>query len=194
MVFVFVIALFLVGLRESANRFGFIPLEWSAGGWLQNPVAAILSPLASQFLPTDFVSLAFNGLFLLVAGRFVEKAIGPVGLGVIFVAGAYGGALARLLLTPGSPLASAGATAALFAVVGAYLMLYGVPRGIPIAQHQTRLVQIAALAGIWFAIQLAFMLAASSLEFSVSIIEPLGGLLAGVALAKPIMRWRYRKA
>ena len=58
----------------------------------------------------DFFSLIFNWIFLLIAGRYVEKAIGPIGLGVVFVAGAYGGALARLILTPGSPLASAGAT------------------------------------------------------------------------------------
>lgn len=192
--FVFVFALFVLGVSEAANRFGFIPLEFSAGGWLQSPVLALLSPLASQFLPAGFVLLLFNGLFLLIAGRFVEKAIGPVGLGLVFAAGAYGGALTRLLLTPGSPVASAGSTPALFAVIGAYLMLYGVPRGIPIAQRQRRIVQIAALAGIWVAIQLLFMLAASSLEFSVSLIEPLGGLIAGVALAQPIMRWRYRKA
>jgi membrane associated rhomboid family serine protease len=73
-------------------------------------------------------------------------------------------------------------------------MLYGVPRGIPIAQRQSKLVQIAAIAGIWLALQLAFMLAAGQFELSVSIIEPLGGLLAGVAIAQPLMRWRYRKA
>ena len=194
MLFVFVLALFVLGLQEAANRFGFIPLEWSAGGWLQNPTQAVLSPLASQFLPTDFFSLIFNGIFLLIAGRYVEKALGPVGLGVVFAAGAYGGALARLLLTSGSSLASAGATPAVFAVIGAYLMLYGVPRGIPIAQRQTRLVQIAALAGVWLALQLAFMLAAGQFELSVSIVEPMGGLIAGVAIAQPLMRWRYRKA
>ncbi|WP_182466809.1 rhomboid family intramembrane serine protease [Sphingomonas gilva] len=192
--FVFLFALFALGLQEAANRFGFIPLEFSSGAWVQSPVRALLTPLASQFLPTGIIVLVFNGLFLLLAGRFVEKAIGPAGLGAVFVAGVYGGALARLLLTPGSPIASAGSTPALFAVVGAYLMLYGVPRGIPIAQRQRRIVQIAALAGIWVAIQLLFMLAASSLEFSVSVIEPLGGLIAGVALARPLVRWRYRNA
>ena len=71
--FVFILALFVLGLREAANRFGFVPLEWPAGGWLQNPVAAVLSPLASQFLPIDFFSLIFNGIFLLIAGRYRRK-------------------------------------------------------------------------------------------------------------------------
>lgn len=181
-------------MREAANQFGFIPLEWSGGGWAQNPVRAIASPLASQFLAQDVLSLLLNGIFLLIAGRYVENALGPGGLAAVFVFGAYGGAVVRLLLTPSSSLASAGSTPAVFAVIGAYLMLYGVPRGIPIAQRQPRLVQIAAIAGIWLALQLLFMLAAGQFELSVSLVEPIGGLIAGVAIARPIMRWRYRKA
>lgn len=182
------------GLDAAAIWFGFTPGDFLAGGWNNDPIRSWLSPLASAFLARDFVSAIFNLIFLLIAGRYVEKAVRPLGLGLIFVAGAYGGALARLILTPGSALASAGLDAPLFAVIGAYFMLYGVPDAIPIARHHNRLTQIAILAGIWMAVQIAFAVLAQSFAVSVTIVEPIGGLLAGMALAKPMLAWAYRKA
>ncbi|MES2988268.1 MAG: rhomboid family intramembrane serine protease, partial [Pseudomonadota bacterium] len=133
-----------------------------------------LSPLASAFLPYDVVSAVFNGVLLLIAGRFVEKSVGPVGLGLLFVAGAYGGALARLALTFSSPMPSGGVTPSLFAIVGAYLMLYGVPQALPVPRHLSRWVQIGALALLWLVVQALFAVAAQSFEVSVSIVDPLG--------------------
>ncbi len=174
--------------------FGFIPRDFVASGWRDDPVRSWLSPLASAFLARDFVSATFNLIFLLIAGRYVEKALRPVGLGILLLAGAYAGALARLVLTPGSLLPSAGLEPAVFAVIGAYFMLYGVPGAIPIGHGKSRWVQIAMLAGVWLGIQLVFSLIAQSFELSVSIIEPLGGLAAGVALARPLLKWQYRRA
>lgn len=183
-----------IGLGQAAILYGFIPLDFLDGGWSDDPVRSWLSPLAAAFIARDVISAVFNLVFLLIAGRYVEKAVGPIGLGVVFVAGAYGGALARLILTPGSPIPSAGLDAALFAVIGAYFMLYGVPSAIPIARHHNRLTQVAILAGIWLAIQIAFAVVAQSFAVSVTIVEPIGGLIAGVALAKPLLAWNYRKA
>ena len=184
-----------IGLEAAAILYGFIPESFLAGGgWRDDPIRSWLSPLASAFLSRDFLSAIFNIIFLLIAGRYVEKAIRPVGLGLIFVAGAYGGALARLILTSGSPIPSAGLDAPVFAVIGAYFMLYGVPAAIPIARHHNRLTQIAILAAVWMAIQIAFAVIAQSFAVSVTIVEPIGGLIAGVALARPMLAWAYRKA
>ncbi|MES2055757.1 MAG: rhomboid family intramembrane serine protease [Pseudomonadota bacterium] len=188
------LALAVVGLAAASVQFGFIPQDFLASGWRDDPVRSWLSPLASVFLARDFISATFNLIFLLIAGRFVEKALRPVGLGIIFVAGAYAGALARLVLTPGSILPSAGLEPSVFAIIGAYFMLYGVPNAIPIGHGKSRWIQIAMLAGVWLAIQVAFSIVAQSFELSVSIIEPLGGLAAGVALARPLLKWQYRRA
>ncbi|MGH6617782.1 rhomboid family intramembrane serine protease [Sphingomonas sp.] len=184
----------MVGLAEASITYGFIPQNFVTGGWRDDPVRSWLSPLASAFLARDFLSATFNLIFLLIAGRYVEKALRPVGLGILFVAGAYAGALARLVLTPGSMMPSAGLDPAVFAIIGAYFMLYGVPRAIPIGHGQSRGVQIAMLAGVWLGIQVVFSLLARSFELSVTIIEPLGGLAAGVALARPLLKWQYRRA
>ena len=44
------------------------------------------------------------------------------------------------------------------------------------------------------AIQIAFAIVGGGFELSVTIVEPLGGLAAGVALARPLLAWAYRKA
>ena len=191
--FTVLLATAVVGLDAAAFLFGFTPRIFLAGGWRDQPLSW-LSPLASAFLARDFLSAAFNLVFLLIAGRFVEKALRPVGLGLIFVAGAYGGALARLVLTPGSLMPSAGADAAVFAVIGAYFMLYGVPHAIPVSRAYSRSAQVGILAAIWMAFQIVFAIIAGGFEVSVTIVEPLGGLAAGVALARPILAWSYRKA
>jgi membrane associated rhomboid family serine protease len=193
-VFFVLLASAVVGLGAAAYLFGFAPEPFLAGGWRDDALRWWLSPLASAFLARDFVSAIFNLIFLLIAGRFVEKALRPLGLGVIFVAGAYGGALARLIFTPGSGIPSAGDDAAVFAVIGAYFMLYGVPRAITFLQGHGRVAQIGILAACWLAFQIIFAIVGQSFELSVTIIEPLGGLAAGVALARPLLAWGYRKA
>lgn len=193
-VFAAILLLALGGWQSVAMRFGFLPVDFLNGAWSDDPLRSWLSPFASIFIPRDILSLVFDLVFVLIAGRFVEKALGPVGLGVLVLAGAYGSAAGRLLLTPGSPIPGAALDPVMFAIIGAYFMLYGLPRAFPIGAGQTRPVQIAMLAGIWFGIQLVFSLIGGQFEFSVTYVEPLCGLVAGVALARPLLRWNYRRA
>jgi membrane associated rhomboid family serine protease len=182
----------LPAVRDAAYGYSFSPLLFLSGGWRALPMIW-LSPLVSQFLLGSITMAIFNAAFMLIVGRFVEKALGGVGLIVTFVAGAYGGAIARTVLTPGSMTPTAGIDAGFFATVGAYLMLYGVPNGLGVARGYSRPVQILGLALLWAAIQGVFMLV-GPFEISVSLIDPLGGLLIGALIAQPLLRWRYRKA
>ena len=162
--------------------------------WQEGVPAVAVTPLVSQLAQIGLFGAAFDVIFLLVTGRYVEQALGGIGVVATFVAGAYGGALARLLLTPGSGVPGLAGSGSLFALIGAYLMLYGIPRGLPFNLRGSRPVQIAALALIWAVVQLVFMLIAAGGDLSVSIVEPLGGLAAGAALARPLLAWRYRGA
>ena len=38
------------------------------------------------------------------------------------------------------------------------------------------------------------MLASGGFELSLNVINPLGGLIVGMLVARPLLRWRYRKA
>lgn len=162
-------------------------------GWAVDPLRVALSPLVSQAAQTGLFAAAFDAILLLAAGRYVERVLGPIGVVLVFVAGAYGGALARLVLTPGSIVPGLDANGALFAEAGAYLMLYGIPRGLPARLGQSRIGQVAGLAAVWASIQLAFLLAAGG-DWSTAVVEPLGGLAAGVALARPLLGWKWRGA
>jgi len=179
-------------LRAAAFGYGFSPAAFLGGGW-RDPLA-YAGPLVSQFLLGGIANTLFNAVLLLIAGRYAEKALGGWGLLAVFGAGAYAGAIARLALTAQSILVTDGVSAALFAIVGATLMLYGVPASIPINHNYSRVLQILALAAIWAVIQVAFMLSAGVFEVSVSLINPLAGLLAGVLIGLPLLAWRYRKA
>jgi membrane associated rhomboid family serine protease len=178
----------------AAMPYGFMPLDIVAGEWQTSPVRAVLSPLVSQFLLSSIAAALFNTIFVLIAGRYVERSIGPVGLIATFVAGAYGGAAARLALTPNSFLVTADASAGLFALVGAYFTLYGVPHVLPVPRQYGRVAQVAALAAFWIVIQTVFMLGSGMVELSLSLINPLGGLIAGMLVARPLLRLRYRSA
>jgi membrane associated rhomboid family serine protease len=184
----------VLGLQKAAATFGFLPLEFSTGAWRSDALRFWFSPLASAFIPADPISAIFNLIFLLIAGRYVERAVGPLGLATIFLVACYAGALGRLLFTPQSPIPSAGLDSALFGVIGSYFMLYGVPDSLPISRRFGRVGQIAILALIWIGIQLVFALTAGSFDPSTAMVAPVFGLVAGIALAKPMLAWRYRGA
>ncbi len=163
-------------------------------GWRDAPIVALLSPLVSQGAQLGVFAAAFDAVLLLIAGRYVERVLGGVGLAMLFVVGAYGGALARLLLTPGSATPGFSGSGALFAIVGGYLMLYGIPRTLPITITGSRFKQVAALALLWAVVQGVFALASGALDMSVMLVEPLGGLAAGVAASRPLLAWKWRGA
>lgn len=192
--FVALFVIFAIGSRQALGQFGFVPVDFLGGGWRAYPLLSFASPLSSAFIPPNLLDVVFNGVFLLIAGRFVERAIGGAGLGAVFLVGIYAGAAARLLLTPGSGMVSAGLSTGLFAVIGAYLMLYGVPQALPVPRHLPRSLQIAILAGYWLVVQLVFSMVGGGLEISASIVGPIGGLIAGMLLARPLLAWHYRRA
>ena len=181
----------LPAVHVAAFGYSFSPLVFVSGGW-RVPILW-LSPLVSQFVLGGITAAMFNTALMLIVGRFVEKALGGWGLIAVFVAGAYGGAIARTALTPNSIFPTAGIDAGFFATVGAYLMLYGIPSGISVARNYSRPVQILGLALLWVALQGMFMLI-GGFELSLSLVNPLGGLLVGALLARPLLAWRYRKA
>lgn len=179
-------------VRTAALEHAFSPLLFVSGGWA-DPLMW-LSPLVSQFVFADVVQLLIDLVLLLIVGRYVEKALGGFGMFAVFIAGAYGGAIARMALTVQSIFPTVGAQAGLFALVGAGIILYGIPASIPLKVSPSRLIQVVAVAGIWLLFQTLIMLASGAYELSVTIVNPLGGLIAGTLLARPLLAWRYRKA
>jgi membrane associated rhomboid family serine protease len=86
--------------------------------------APALTLVTSMFLHGGFLHLLFNMLFLWVFGNNVEDSMHPLAfLGFYLVAGMAAG-IAQVLVVPGATVPTVGASGAIAAVIGAYLLLY----------------------------------------------------------------------
>lgn len=155
----------------------------------------LLTPLTATLLHADLFHLLFNLLIFLFCGRAVEGALGPVNLMILYVAGAFAAAAGQFVVDPMSPLPMIGASGAISAIIGAYAMLFGRNR-VRVANPQAALwLNVLWLLAAWVVLQLALGIVLSrggGLLLAVG--AHIGGFVAGVALARPLLLWRYRKA
>jgi len=119
---------------------------------------ALYAPvLSSMFLHGGIAHFAGNMLFLWIFGDNVEDRLGHVGYALFYLAGGAVAAIAHVIAGPGSTVPTIGASGAIAAVMGAYMLLY------PRAQIQTvvvfvvivRVIFVPAVVwlGIWFVFQ-----------------------------------------
>jgi membrane associated rhomboid family serine protease len=176
-----------------AEQGGFIPLRLSGAtnGFF---VPAVLTPFTAALIHGGVFHLGMNMLLLVICGRGVETVIGSGALGVLYGAGAIAAAAGQFFADPGSPVPMIGASGAISAVLAVYAMLFGrneVKAIGPIPSHWVRALWLAAG---WIGVQLLIGLATIDGEFQVAIAAHIGGFLMGLALARPLLAWRYRGA
>jgi membrane associated rhomboid family serine protease len=153
-----------------------------------------LTPLTATLVHAGPMHLLFNLLFLLFCGRSVEVIIGGRQLAILYVTGAYAAAAAHYLPAPGELTPMIGASGAISAVLGAYAMLFGRNR-VKIANPNIALwVNALWLAAAWVVLQLIVGLTFETQGSRMAIAAHIGGFLAGLLLAKPLLLLRYRKA
>ncbi len=174
---------------------GFVAARFVGVQWLPFAMPAILTPLTATLVHANVLHVAFNMLMLGFCGRFVEAALGPRGLLLLYGLGAYGAALAQFLAGPSSPVPMIGASGAVSAVVGAYALLYGKQRTQGWGPIPARALHVLWLAAAWIGLQLLVGLATlPGVSGTVAVAAHIGGFLAGLALARPLLLWRYRAA
>ena len=181
---------------DAAILGGFVPARF--GGDLDYSgvlaVPALLTPLSCTLLHAGFFHLAMNMLLLLVTAQPTEKALGALGLVILYVIGAYAAAAAQWLVDPASIVPMIGASGAASAVVGAYSLLFGRSRAKAIGPIPAQAVHVLWLAAAWTAINLLSALAFLGAGIAVAAAAHIGGFIAGLALAKPLLRWQWRNA
>ena len=174
---------------------GFVAARFVGAQWLPFAVLAILTPLTATLVHANLLHIAFNMLMLGFCGRFVEAALGPRGLLLLYGVGAYGAALVQFIAGPTSLVPMIGASGAVSAVVGAYALLYGKQRTIGWGPIPARALHVLWLAAAWIGLQLLVGLATvPGTSGTVAIAAHIGGFLTGLALARPLLLWRYRSA
>ena len=172
---------------------GFIPARLS-GLAVAGALPVWITPLTATLLHASLLHLGFNLVMLLFCGREDEVAIGPGCTIALYVVGAYAAAAAQYLAFPRSPVPVVGASGAISALVGAYALLYGQRRPSRLPREIARWVHIAWLAAAWIVLQLLLGLASTTTGVAVATAAHVGGFVAGLLLARPLLRWRYRRA
>src|SRR5688572_31554543 len=112
----------LLGMGQWATfAFGFIPVRVT-----QNVVADLwlapvwLTPLTATLVHANVLHIAFNLLMLAFCGRPTEAVLGPFGLAILYLVGAFAAAGAQYAIDPAEVAPMIGASGAISAVLGAY--------------------------------------------------------------------------
>jgi membrane associated rhomboid family serine protease len=176
-----------------SEQAGFIPLRFSAEA-MGFAVPALLTPVSATLAHGDVIHLGFNMLMLVFCGRAVEAVLGAGPLAVLYVVGAYIAAAGQFVVGPMSPVPMIGASGAISAVIAVYALLFGrnaVTRWGPIPAHWVRAIWLAVA---WTAIQWMIGLVSAGDGYQIATAAHVGGFLAGLAMARPLLAWRYRSA
>ena len=189
------IVIFAGWLPPAAVQGGFIPARIDGGvpaghGFL---VPALLTPLSATLIHGGFAHLALNLVMLVFCGRQVERVVSPVGIAILYVVGAFAGAAGQWVFEPESRVPMIGASGAISAIVAAYALLFGERRAKRWGPVPGDVLHVAWLAAAWIGIQFLVGLAGMG-GVTVAIGAHIGGFVAGLILARPLLLWRYRQA
>ena len=143
----------LIGGDAFIEKWAFIPSQFFA-----NPLPNVITIFTSMFMHAGWLHLLGNMLYLWIFGDNVEDRLGHLAYLNFYLAGGFIAAAAHVLFNPHSTVPTVGASGAIGAVLGAYLVFY--PRAriytfIPIGfWARLRLVPAVVVLGLWFVLQL----------------------------------------
>ena len=181
--------------EQLVYRFAVIPLAFTSGS--VPPVGSIFT---SMFMHAGLAHLGGNMLYLWIFGDNVEDAMGSLRFLLFYLAGGVVAAVAHIATNPVSQIPTVGASGAIAAVLGAYLVLY--PRSkvltlIPLGFF-LRLTTVPAVLvlGLWFVMQLfSGVLNLGGPDVGgVAFWAHIGGFVAGMLLAKLFSAGRRSEA
>jgi len=175
---------------------GFVParltypdVPWAVG----RSVPVLLTPLSATLIHGGWVHLIFNMVMLVFCGRETERAIGSGGVVLLYLVGAYAAAAGQWAQGTAGTTPMIGASGAISAIVAAYALFYGRSRARAVGPISAGLVHALWLAVAWIGLNLLIdyaMLGGTNIAIGAHI----GGFLAGLVLARPLLLWRYRHA
>lgn len=178
---------------EAAITGGFMPAR--VGG--DDYTHMLLGPLTAALNHWNFAQLAFDMLLLIVCGRIVETILGGGSLLFLYLLGAFAAAAAFWAVDPGTTAVLIGSGGAVAAVVGAYAMLAGRLRTKIRNQTTARAINIVWMGAFWLGVQALLALTLPSQGpnwFFANLAASAAGFSVGLALAKPLLLWKWRGA
>ena len=179
------------GLDRFFTQYGLVPADLtrsvSAGQWLSGPVLALLT---HQFLHGGWLHLLGNMLFLWIFGNNIEDRLGRVVFLCFYLLGGVVAGLTQVAIARNSTDPLIGASGAIAATLGAYLVLYPRARILSLVflGFFYQLIEVPAILvlGFWFVLQLidgVASLGATNAQGGVAFFAHIGGFVAGALVA-----------
>jgi membrane associated rhomboid family serine protease len=148
-------AAFAAAISEWGVVPGRLTAAWDRGDIVSGETLTLLS---SQFLHGGWLHLLGNLLYLWIFGNNVEDRMGRVGFLLFYLTGGVAAGLAQVAIDPASPIPTIGASGAIAATLGAYLVFYPRARVTSLVFlgffYQLVRVPAAIVLGLWFVLQL----------------------------------------
>lgn len=186
----FVLALLFSRALEVPAVAGFIPATVGGRAFVGGALPWWITPLTATLVHGGFLHLLFNMAMLVWAGRQVEPAIGAPQLAVLYVVGAYAAAAGQWALEPGGLIPVVGASGASSAVIALYALVFSENQVRSVGGMSPGVVRALWLGAAWVVIQTMLGFASGGM---IAVGAHIGGFLAGLLLARPLLRWRYRR-
>jgi membrane associated rhomboid family serine protease len=165
--------------KECAVTAGQVVCEGQPGvvGTAPDQPTTILTIFSAMFMHGSILHLAGNMLFLWIFGNNVEDSMGPVRFVVFYLLGGVAALLLQTAVGPNAAVPTVGASGAIAAVLGGYILLYPQARVVTVIfiVFFFTILELPAMLvlGLWFLEQVAFG------YFDVA--QPAGGGGGGVA-------------
>ncbi len=148
--------------------------------------------VTSMFIHGGFAHIAGNMLFLWIFGDNLEDKMGHVKFLGFYMAGGIGAGLIHVLAGPGSTVPTIGASGAIAAVMGGYLLLFPKARVdillILIIFFKVFPVPAWVMLGLWFVLQAVGGFGADAQAGGVAYWAHIGGFAVGLLLTVPLWR------
>jgi membrane associated rhomboid family serine protease len=176
---VVVFLLELAGGRSFIQRWAVVPSEIASG-------QGYVTILTAMFMHAGFAHIAGNMVFLWAFGPQIESAMGPVRYVVFYLLGGLIATLAQVFAAPASSVPNLGASGAIAAVLGAFLITYPRDRIRTLIFLgwfiNVTVIPALILVGLWFLIQLFNALGALAAVQSggVAYMAHVGGFIFGI--------------
>jgi membrane associated rhomboid family serine protease len=189
---VLVFLLELAGGDAFVNRWSLVPADIVAGrNWV--------TILTSMFMHAGWMHIIGNMLFFWVFGPEIEDVMGPVRYLVFYLLGGLAATVAQVAIDPASTVPNLGASGAIAAVMGAFIITYPRDRIRTVLLlgwfSQVTFVPAIVLVGLWFLTQVFSEVGAlvQTQTGGVAYMAHVGGFAFG-AIAARLFESRRRRA
>jgi len=188
----FVFALEVAGGEPFVTKWALVPAEIASGHHL-------ITILTSMFMHGSWSHIVGNMVFLWAFGPEIEDAMGRFRYLGFYLLGGLAATLAQVAVAPHSTVPNLGASGAIAAVMGAFLVTYPHDQIKVLLAFfifvRVRFIPAVLLIGVWFITQLVNAGAVARVQTGgVAYMAHVGGFLFGTLAARPFEGWRRAAA